>query len=75
MVSSKRVRIWEKGGESMRSEVSFRRWRRGGEIVSEDVRGVVAGFWRLGGEGVVADGDWEGGGVVVMPDSWRTKSS
>ncbi len=59
----------------MRSEVSFKRWRRGGEIVSGDVGGLVGEFWRVGGEGVVAGGDWEGGGGVVMPDSRRTKSS
>ena len=52
-----------KGGESMRSDVSSRRRRRG---VGE------------GSEGVVVRDGWDcsvGGGDVDMPDSWSTKSS
>lgn len=49
-VSRVRVRICEKGGESMRSAVSSRRRRREGEVE----------------EGWVAVGEVEGGGVVVV---------
>lgn len=50
------VRIWEKGGESTKSEVSSRRLRRGGVIVAdEDGRGDDVGDGMLavaiGGEG------------------------
>lgn len=49
------VRIWEKGGESTKSEVSSRRLRRGGGIVAdEDGRGDDGGDGMLaviGGEG------------------------
>lgn len=39
MVSRRRVSIWEKGGESMRSEVSSRSRRRGGVVVEEGGEG------------------------------------
>lgn len=50
------VRIWEKGGESIKSEVSSRRLRRGGGIIAdEDGRGDDGGDGMLvvavGGEG------------------------
>lgn len=46
VVSRRRVRIWEKGGESTRSDVSSRSRRRGGEV---DVRGRDG---EEGGEGM-----------------------
>lgn len=70
VVSRRRVRIWEKGGESMRSDVSSRSRRRGGEV---DIRG---GEWEAGGEGMnVGFEAVVGGGVVEIPDSRRTESS
>lgn len=62
------MRICVNVGESMRSEVSSRRQRRG------------AGVEVTGGEGGVASEIGEGeleveGGVADMPDSWRTSSS
>lgn len=45
------VRIWEKGGESTKSEVSSRRLRRGGDMVAEeDGRGDDGGDGFVGGE-------------------------
>lgn len=70
VVSRRRVRIWVKGGESMRSEVSSRSRRRGGEVVirgwegEREREGMSAGF------AAVVEG-----GVVDMPDSRRTESS
>lgn len=70
VVSRRRVRIWEKGGESMRSDVSSRSRRSGGEV---DVRG---GYGEAGGEGMnVGFEAVEWGGGVDMPDSRRIESS
>ena len=69
--------MWVKVGESMRSEVSSRRRRRGGDWVLEfggngGVLGGLVGSLRSSLEGEVAEA---GGEDVVMPDSWRTNSS
>ena len=70
--------MWVKVGESMRSEVSSRRRRRGADCVVLEGRGgdgcVAMGSAESElelGEGVDEGGDE----VVVMPDSWRTNSS
>jgi len=71
VVSRRRVRTWVKGGESMRSDVSSRRRRRGaGE------EGVVAGRGDVGGEGrVVGSIGGDGVGEGIVPDSRRTVDS
>ena len=69
VASRRRVRICEKGGESMRSAVSSRRRRRGGAVV------CWMGEGEEGGEGIV-DGGFAGvRGGVDTPDSRRTASS
>ena len=70
MVSRRMVRIWENGGESIRSEVSSRRCRRGGEIdAMED--GAEESGGTAGVDVFVIWGGEEFGGVN-MPDSRRT---
>ena len=71
--SRRRVNMWEKVGESMRSDVSLRRWRRAGceEGGAGEGDGVQVGTGSCRGDGE-PDVD---GGVENMPDSWRTKSS
>lgn len=58
------MRIWEKEGESMRSEVSSRSRRRGGEVVVRGGEGEECG-----------EGMSDGFAAMGMPDSRRTKSS
>lgn len=71
MVSRRKVRIWAKGGESMRSAVSSRRRRRG----AVDGGGHWGRFFggNEGGEGMY--GGFVVGGDLSMPDSRRTSSS
>ena len=59
-------------GESIRSEVSSRRRRRGGDVIEaegEDVggEGIDVGSWGFRGCGIL--------GEVDMPDSWRIDCS
>lgn len=70
VVSRRRVRIWENGGESTRSEVSSRSRRRGVEVGAENGDGAEGGEGMNAEFAVVVDG-----GVVDMPDSRRTESS
>ena len=67
VMSRRRVRMCVKGGESIRSEVSSSRRRRVGVMGMERGGEVVLGL----GE----DEEDEEGGVLVMPDSWRTRDS
>ena len=61
------MRIWVKGGESIRSEVSSSRRRRVGVMGADWEREVVAGL--------ASDEDDKDGVELVMPDSWRTRDS